>query len=78
MFHIQGVFKTPEFKVPEGNGNERRDSNVSISILDMKKFRQIKGYLAFKSGKDISNQEVMSVLLETWIVNNRGVLGVSN
>lgn len=63
----------PEFKVPEGSRDERRDSTVAISIPDLARFNRIKGFLAFKSGRIIESTQVTHELIEAWITNNGGL-----
>jgi len=73
------VKKTTEFKIDEGTGTERRDTSVSISILDLAKFNQIKGHLSYYKKETVSSQEVMAELINTWIDSKRKIeLGDSN
>jgi len=58
---------------------DRKDSAVSISILDMKAFNKIKGYLGYYSSKPVSSQEVMAELISTWYrVNQEAMKSESN
>jgi len=62
---------SPEFKVPEGDGDESKTSTVTISLFDRKKFNQIKGNLSFYRGRTVTSQETISELIQTWIESKR-------
>lgn len=71
--------KTTEFKVSQDDGNERRETTVSISLLDLKKFNQIKGHLSYFSGQTVSSQEVMAELINAWVQSKKAIeLGESS
>jgi len=67
----------PEFKVTQGSRAKRQDTTIAIGISDLAKFTKIKGFLSFKSGRNVESTEVMHELIEAWILKN-GVLGDSN
>jgi len=69
----------PDFKISQGTGTERRDTTISVSVLQLKKLNQIRGHLAFYRGKSISSSDVIEELLTTWYESKRKVdLGGTN
>lgn len=69
----------PEFKISKDDGNERHRTTIAISLLDMKKFNQIKGHMSYYSGTNVSSQEVMAELINAWIDSKRKIeLGDTN